>query len=126
MIGLADLLQTVQGLERAEIERWVAMGWVMPDRAAGELRFTQVDIARVRLIAEIHRDCAVDEETMPVVLGLLDQVYTLRRGLKEILEILAEQPADVREAVAAALSRRHDGETAAEQGHGPAGRTPHR
>lgn len=113
IVGLGDLLRTVEGVEAAEVERWVAMGWVVPDRATGELRFTEVDVARVRMIAEIHRDCAVDEETMPVVLGLLDQVYTLRRGLKEILEILAEQPADVREAVAAALSRRHDRETAA-------------
>jgi len=112
IVGLADLLQTIHGLERAELERWVALGWVVPDRAAGELRFTEVDVARVQLIAEIHRDCAIDEETIPLVLGLLDQVYTLRRGLKEILEVLAEQPADVRKTVAAALSRRHEGETA--------------
>jgi hypothetical protein len=49
---------------------------------------------------------------MPVVLSLLDQVYALRRGLKEILEILGEQPEDVRQAVAAAFSRRHADETA--------------
>jgi chaperone modulatory protein CbpM len=112
MIRLDEVVRAVGGVEAAEIERWVAKGWVVPEGNHDGPVFRQVDVARVRLIAEIHRDCDIDEETMPVVLSLLDQVYALRRGLKEILEILGEQPEDVRQAVAAAFSRRHADETA--------------
>jgi chaperone modulatory protein CbpM len=112
MLRLAELVRTLDGVEAAEVERWVARGWVVPESEEGAVVFGEVDVARVRLIAEIRRDCEIDEETIPVVLGLLDQVYALRRGLKEILEVLEEQPEDVRKAVAAAISRRHADQTA--------------
>lgn len=112
MTRLDDLLGMIGDVEAAEIERWVALGWVVPESGEDGYLFRQVDVARVRLIAEIRRDCAIDEETVPVVLGLLDQVYTLRRGLREVLAAVAEQPEEVREAVAAALSRRHEAGTA--------------
>jgi chaperone modulatory protein CbpM len=112
MIALDELIRLAGGgVDRAEIERWVRLGWVAPEPGQGGYVFRQVDVARVRLIAEIRRDCDIDEETMPVVLRLLDQVYTLRRGMREILEALAEQPEDVRQAVASSLSRRHADET---------------
>ncbi len=55
------------------------------------------------LIVEIRKEFAVDEEALPLVLGLLDQVYGLRRQLRRMCDALAVQPPEVQAAVRRAL-----------------------
>ena len=47
----------------------------------------------------------IDDEAMPVVLGLLDQVYGMRTRLRHLVDAVAAQPEEVRLAVAAELKR---------------------
>ena len=67
-LRLDDLVRLVAGLDAGEVERWIESGWVAPERGDDGYLFHQVDVARVRLIAEIRQDCAVDDETLPLVL----------------------------------------------------------
>jgi chaperone modulatory protein CbpM len=97
------LLGEIAGLDPADLERWIAEGLVRPERAAGRYDFGEIDIARIRLIIEIRRDLAVEEESLPLVLSLLDQVYSLRRDLGLLCRALAGQPDAVRRAIADAL-----------------------
>jgi chaperone modulatory protein CbpM len=46
---------------------------------------------------------AVSEETMPLVLSLLDQVYTLRGQMRAVARAVEGQPEPVRTAIMAAL-----------------------
>ena len=55
-----------------------------PDAEAEALVFHEIDVERVRLILELRDRLAVDETALPVVLSLLDQVYALRRRLREL------------------------------------------
>ena len=105
MIGIGDLMRLVGGLQEAELRHWIAERWVRPEPASEGYVFRDVDVARVRLIVELRRDLAIDEEALPVVLQLLDQVYGLRRRLRAMSEALDAQPAEVREAVRARLVR---------------------
>ena len=103
MIGPDDLLRRFAGLERAELVRWVENRWVVPDESGGRWVFHEVDVARIELILDIRRDFTVDDEAMPLVLSLLDQLYSLRRQVRRLCDALATQPAEVREAIARAL-----------------------
>jgi chaperone modulatory protein CbpM len=60
----------------------------------------------VCLICDLRHDLAVDEDTVPVVLSLLDQVYTLRRQLGALTDAVQQQPEDVRRAILALLGAR--------------------
>ena len=73
--------------------------------------FHEVDVARVELILEIRREFAVDDEAMPLVLGLLDQVYSLRRQMRRLCDAIECQPAEIREAIGRALPRGSRGDT---------------
>ena len=84
MIGIDVLLATLPGLQLADLERWVGKDWVRPQRGGGGLMFVEVDVARVRLILELRDGLAIDEDTLPVVLRLLDQLHDLRRRMREI------------------------------------------
>jgi chaperone modulatory protein CbpM len=103
MIALDELLGRVRGLEREDLMRWVENRWVLPERRDRTLVFHEVDIARVELILEIRQEFAIDEEALPLVLGLLDQVYGLRRQLRRVCDALATQPEEVQAAVRRAL-----------------------
>jgi chaperone modulatory protein CbpM len=105
MIGIDGLIRRVAGLQEAELRRWIDERWVRPERAATGFVFREVDVARVRLIVELRHDLAIDEEALPVVLQLLDQVYALRRRLKAMSEAIDAQPDAVRQAVRTRLIR---------------------
>ena len=62
-----------------------------------------VDVARIELILEIRHEFAIDEEALPLVLGLLDQVYDLRRQLRRMCDALAAQPPEVQAIIREAL-----------------------
>jgi len=88
MIGIEILVAQVRGLQRADVDRWIAQQWVKPDGTAGQYAFQDIDVARVRLIRELRDELQVNEEALPVVLSLLDQLYDLRRRLHDLGEAL--------------------------------------
>jgi chaperone modulatory protein CbpM len=103
MIGFEAVIRIVGGLEAEELQRWIAERWVLPETGAQGYVFAEVDVARVRLIHELRHELAIDEEAIPVVLQLLDQVYALRRRLRVVLEAIDVQPPAIREALLARI-----------------------
>jgi chaperone modulatory protein CbpM len=103
MIGLDELTGRFVGLERAELVRWVENRWILPERNGGVWQFHEVDIARVELILDLRREFTVDDEALSLVLGLLDQVYSLRRQMRRLCDALEAQPDEIRDAVRRAL-----------------------
>ncbi len=101
MTTLLSVCAIVPGLTEAELRRWLDQDFVRPDRHGGEPSFREIDIARVRLIRELHAELEVEEPTLPLVLSLLDQLYATRRQLRLVLEAL-DLP--VRQTLAASLS----------------------
>ena len=84
IVTLEILLTRVEGLAPEDLQRWIAEGYVRPDAEAEAMVFHEIDVERVRLILELRDRLAVDETALPVVLSLLDQVYALRRRLREL------------------------------------------
>lgn len=103
MIGFDEVLIRYRGLERRDLVRWVEERWVLPERHAETWVFHEVDVARIELILEIRRDFAVDDEAMPLVLSLLDQVYSLRRQMRRLCDAVAAQPEETQAAIRKAL-----------------------
>ncbi|WP_128080001.1 hypothetical protein [Roseicella frigidaeris] len=102
MIRIEELLGLVPEAPQAEITLWIERCWLRAERAPdGAWIFTEVDVARVRLLTELRITLEVAEETMPVVLSLIDQLYDARRTVKALLGALETQPAPVRQAVLA-------------------------
>jgi chaperone modulatory protein CbpM len=110
MIRIDALVAQIPGLDADELSGWVERHWVTPDidpdDNAGEAWiFTEIDIARVRLIHDLRHDLDVAEDMVPLMLSLLDQVYDLRCTLKAVNRAIAKQPREVREAVYAELTQ---------------------
>jgi chaperone modulatory protein CbpM len=95
-------------LEAVELTTWIEHRWVRPQAEEGGVwSFQDIDIARVRLIYDLRRHLDTPEETLPVILSLVDQVYDMRRRLNAVSRALETQPEEVRTALLALL---RDGE----------------
>jgi chaperone modulatory protein CbpM len=90
MISIEVLITQVSGLLRQDVERWISNEWVRPDRQSGIFVFREIDVARVRLIQELRQDMEINEEALPVILSLLDQLYDLRRRMQALGDAIAE------------------------------------
>lgn len=105
MTSLDELLRLRGGLTMVHIESWVSRGLLRPAGPAGAWTFEQVDVARACLLAELVEDLGLDDDTMEAMVGLIDQVHTLRDQLDLLAQAIAQQPPETREAIAAALRR---------------------
>jgi len=92
-------------LDEAELVGWIERGWVRPDTAETDWVFQEIDVARVRLIHDLRRVMEVQEDAIPVVLSLLDQVHELRGRLRSVLRAVEAQPDAVRGPILAALNK---------------------
>jgi chaperone modulatory protein CbpM len=88
MISIEILVTQLSGLQRPDLERWISNEWVRPDGHAGSYAFREIDVARVRLIQELRDEMRINEEALPVVLSLLDQLYDQRRRMRELGDAL--------------------------------------
>lgn len=109
MIGERELFAMIGRLEAEALREWVELGLVQgaPGEAARE--FDEADVARVRLICELRYELDVEEESLPVVLSLMDQIYDLRRSVKALAAAIGDEPDEVRARIAAGAKRRMQG-----------------
>ena len=90
-------------LDTAVLETWVASGWLMPRRDEEAADFSDADLARARLIRDLQHDMGVNEEAIPIILDLIDQVHGLRRMLREVATAVCAQPDEMRQRIVAEI-----------------------
>lgn len=83
---------TRYSINRDELSLWIEQKWVRPLSEAGIWHFDDCDVARLELICELRRGLAVNDEAVPVVLSLLDQLYATRNTLRHVRDAIAKLP----------------------------------
>lgn len=103
MMTFDEILAELDVLQAADLTHWVEESWVKPLGEGGVLQFAEVDYVRVRFLCDMYYDLGVGDEALPILLGLVDQVYDLRRHMKKLGTAIEAQPEDVRRAIARLL-----------------------
>ena len=106
MITESEIVEAIGPLDADALQRWIEHGWVLPQRDSDSLRFDPSDVARVRLICELHYELRIEEDSLSVVLSLLDQLYATRRTLGALISAVEIEPDDVRARIAALIKSR--------------------
>jgi chaperone modulatory protein CbpM len=103
MITIDRIFLEFRNLDPGDLERWIAEQYIRPEGEPGAWRFQEIDVARIRLIIELRDTLEIGEPALPTVLSLLDQLYELRRQMRQLNAAMeATLPAELR----AALARR--------------------
>ena len=103
MTTLDELLRDRRTITTVHVEHWVERGLLRPTAEGEAWIFEPVDVARAGLLADLSEQMGFDDESVETVVGLLDQVHTLRRQLDQLARAIGRQPTETREAIAVAL-----------------------
>ena len=104
MMTLEAVIVTIGGLDRAEVEHWIAQDWIRPTGSAGAWLFQDIDVARLDLIRELRHELRLEEEALSVVLHLMDQLYDVRRDLRRLRGAIERSvPPEIRGVILAAV-----------------------
>ena len=108
MIRSLAIAAAETGVAVEQVTVWVERRWVRPVRSGEELSFDDADLARLRMIVDFHRDLEIDDEAMPVVLDLIDQLHAARVQLRRTLQAIAELPEAAQSAVMKRITGKAD------------------
>jgi chaperone modulatory protein CbpM len=75
---------TRSGLQVQTLEFWLEQRWLIPEETSAGMNFSDIDVARARLIQDLKSDFGVNDEGVDVVLHLMDQLHGLRRALAQL------------------------------------------
>jgi chaperone modulatory protein CbpM len=91
------------GVSETDLRLWIEQRWVLPAQRDDGFAFDEVDLARARLIRELRVDLMLNEDAIPVVLRLLDQVHALRRALAGVNAAIDKASPEARSEIAELL-----------------------
>lgn len=80
------------GLQVQTLELWLEQQWLVPEQDSSGANFSDLEVARARLIQELKTDFGVNDEGIDVILHLMDQLHGLRRVLAQLHEGIRETP----------------------------------
>lgn len=95
-----ELVASVGRVEVTVLRRWVELGWIVPEPAASPPAFDDQDAARAHLICDLVYDLAMGDDSVPVVLSLIDQLHDARRLVRTMAAAIEGQSETVRGAIA--------------------------
>jgi chaperone modulatory protein CbpM len=105
MLSERDIIAKVEHVTVTRLRVWVSQGWIRP-AAEPPRGFTEADLARAALIRDLEDTLGFDEDQVPVLLNLIDQIHGLRAELKVLLEALDGLPEDTRKRVKVLITKR--------------------
>ena len=100
-----DELIAVIRIDRQTLTIWVESGWLQPVGAPPARTYSDVDLARAQLIADLIGPLGVNTEGIDIILDLIDQVHGLRAAIGGINRTLEAQPEEARQRFRAEIRR---------------------
>ena len=70
----------ITGVEPTKVLLFIQREWIIP---MGTDEIDHEDIARIHLIEELQRTFGANDESIPLILHLMDQLYFLREQLRK-------------------------------------------
>jgi len=71
---------SIAGMNHEMLSICLGEAWLIPGGSVADQVFSDIDIARARLICDLQVDLGVNHEGIGVILCLIDQLYSMRDG----------------------------------------------
>lgn len=91
-----EVVARIEEITTRRLRLWVRNGWIAPALGEAGPVFDQTDVARIQLVCELKRDLSLQDDAVPVVLSLIDQVHGLRCELRALAEAVERLPDDAK------------------------------
>ncbi len=104
MLTKSEMLSRIDRLSKSRLDICVTQSWVTPRQGDDGPVFDAFDAARLQLIVDLTEDMAVNDDAVPIILSLVDQLHTMRARLRALDRAVADQDDAVADAIAARLA----------------------
>jgi chaperone modulatory protein CbpM len=104
MRRLEEVILIIPEVNREDLDRWINNALIEAQQDADSIMLTDTQFARVRLICTLRYDMDVEEEVLPIVLDLLDQLHESRQRLHNLSQAVLAQNEDVTSSILEVLS----------------------
>ncbi|MDJ0513388.1 MAG: MerR family transcriptional regulator [Methyloceanibacter sp.] len=108
MLTEEDVVARVSRLTVTRLRVFVSQGLIKPEDG-GHPGYSEADLARAALICNLQDEMGFNEDDVPVLLSLIDQIHGLRAELRGIVEAVEALPPDVRATVRLRIEQRRRG-----------------
>ena len=98
-----QLVATVSRLTHKQLVSFVEARIVRPVQSDRGPVYRQIDMVRIELLCELSEQFELDEDSLGVVISLIDQLHGVRAELRAVLDVLAGEPDEVRARVSDAI-----------------------
>jgi chaperone modulatory protein CbpM len=78
----------VSGIDSATLQVWLEDRWLVADTSLPNILFSDIDIARARLVQDLKHAMGINDPGVSVVLDLVDQIHGLRRQLRDLRDAI--------------------------------------
>lgn len=99
MLTETDVLARISGLSKKRLRVCVSRAWVTPASGKSGAMFDEIDLARLRLISELRDNLGVNDDAVPIILSLIDQLNDAHRRLRTIDRAVRRQGPDMSEKI---------------------------
>ncbi|EKS39875.1 chaperone modulator CbpM [Afipia broomeae] len=82
---------TYSGLQVQTLDLWLEQRWLIPEETSVGIQFSDIDVARARLIYDLKSDLGANDEGIDVILHLMDQIHGLRHALAQLQKDIQER-----------------------------------
>ena len=83
--------------DKPALERYIAYAWLKPLKVSEQWSFEEIDLARAQLIYHLTRDVEIEDHAVSLMLGLLDQVYTMQEQMRLLKSAIERQPETIQD-----------------------------
>jgi len=113
MLTEEDIVARVSRLTVTRFRVFVSQGLIKPEAVRPEdvapPGYSEADLARAALICNLEDEMGFNEDDVPVLLSLIDQIHGLRSELRGFVEAVEALPPEVRTTVRLRIEQRRRG-----------------
>jgi chaperone modulatory protein CbpM len=99
MMRVDEIVEQIGDLQRNDLDAWIREALISPQEDGGDLVFSEMEYARIRLICTLHYDLEVNADTLPIVVSLVDQLHQARKRLLKLTAAVVTQDKSVQAAI---------------------------
>lgn len=100
-----EVIANVTRLTRTQLISFVEARIVTPVHSDRGPVYRQLDLARMELLCDLTEQFDLDEDSLGVLISLVDQLHGVRAELRALVDAIAEEPPEVRDRICT-LARR--------------------
>lgn len=98
-----DVVAVVHRLTPEKLTRFVEARFVVPAQGSSGKVFRRIDVARLELLCELSDEFEMPDDSVDLVMSLVDQLHGVRGELQAVMQALESESGEVRSRVVETL-----------------------